>query len=182
LRHAPCDAVDTVSCRRCDAVGHASWFPTRELTAPGSPHPVPLSLGLHRTEPSCGCLVRSAASPSQSADELALPRLTTEHQPLLSLPWTPSYLSPSSLPPDFGPERRTAGRPRAGCCAPPWTARRCSNRPVKPTSRPNSVPSSSRSRPPAKTAASGQGFGRRRGPVRPGDYIALIQFFSGFPV
>jgi hypothetical protein len=89
LRHAPCDAVDTVSCRRCDAVGHASWFPTRELTAPGSPHPVPLSLGLHRTEPSCGCLVRSAASPSQSADELALPRLTTEHQPLQHRPTEP---------------------------------------------------------------------------------------------
>jgi hypothetical protein len=63
LRHVPCGAVDTVLCRRCDAVGHASWFPTRELTAPGSPHPVPLSLGLRRTEPSCGCLVRSAASP-----------------------------------------------------------------------------------------------------------------------
>jgi hypothetical protein len=139
----------------------------------------PLPSSHHRRRRSSWPPPLTEARPSRAR---ASPHSIPIAQPLLSLPWTPSNLFPSSLPPDCGPEHRTTARSRVGCCAPPWTARRRSNRPAKATSRPSSVPSSSRSRPPAKSGRLRLGTWTPVRSPHPGDYIALIRFFSGFPM
>jgi hypothetical protein len=122
--------------------------------------------------------------PDTSAPSLPCPTTApADHLlPILVPSLAPSEASTVALhhtwmPPLPGSKPRQAHRTgaAAGCHRP-----RC--RPAKDTSCPSSVPSSSRSRPPAKS-------GRRRlgicPPVRsphPKDCIATIGFFSGFPV